>query len=188
MLGAPAPPAAAPFPQLDHEWEPVRQMLAAHGLNGAAPLLAVHPWTSNPVKQWPVERFEALVEAMVSRAYGDVVIIGGPESPRWRMPRAASGRVMDLTGQLTLPQLAALLQRSRLVISNDSGPVHLAAAVGTRTLVLFGAADSSTGPRRWGPWGERHVVIARRTMQAITVDEVLEALDRALSQTVVTSA
>ena len=86
----------------------------------------------------------------------------------------------NVIGRLTLRQLAALLQCARLLVSNDSGPVHLAAAVNTQTLVLFGASEAATGPRRWGPWGEGHVVLWKSSMEEIRVEEVFEALQRLL--------
>ena len=82
----------------------------------------------------------------------------------------------DLVGRLTLRQLAALLQHARLLVSNDSGPVHLAAAMGTPTVVLFGTSDPATGPARWGPWGQGHTVICQPRLEQIDVDEVLQAI------------
>jgi len=78
-------------------------------------------------------------------------------------------------------QLAALLHMAKLLVSNDSGPVHLAAAVNTKTLVLFGTTTPATGPRRWGPWGAGHAVIVKPSMGAILVEDVLKELTRQLT-------
>ena len=107
-----------------------------------------------------------------------VVVIGGAESAgRMQEVRSANRSVVSLAGRLTLVQLAALLQRAQLLVSGDSGPVHLAAAVQTKTVVLFGTTQAATGPRRWGPWGSAgHTVIWKPSMDAITIEEVFDAL------------
>ena len=87
-----------------------------------------------------------------------------------------------MAGRTSLPQLAATLQRAKVLVSNDSGPVHLAAALGTPVVALFGTTDPAAGPRRWGPWGAGHTVIWKETMDAITVAEVLEAVQAQLAR------
>ena len=153
---------------------------------GAAPsdsLVAVHPWTSHPRKQWPVSRYRDLVRILAERLPMRVVVIGGPDE-RSRAQDVLPGGVpvVDLVGRLTLKQLAALLQRARILISNDSGPVHLASAVHTKTVVLFGTSDPGTGPRRWGPWGTEHTIICKPSMEAITVDEVFTTVKQQLNE------
>ena len=170
------------LPHLEREQHEVLQLLEQRGMKRSEPFIAVHPWTSNPLKQWPLDRYQALIRMVVQRLSLPVALIGGPEERQQAEALLSAGVPMaDLVGQLTLRQLAALLQRARLLVSNDSGPVHLAAAVGTPTVVLFGTPDAATGPRRWGPWGEGHVVIWKPSMDAITVGEVFAALQQRLS-------
>ena len=163
--------------KLDNEREQISQLLAGQGIGTGEPIVAVHPWTSNPVKQWPLERFRRVIQESAVRSRAVVLIGGSDEAARAAtvMP-AGANRVINLVGKLPLAQTAALLARSRVLVSNDSGPMHLAAAVGTPTIALFGTADPATGPARWGPWGHGHTVIVRPTMEAITVDNVLAAL------------
>jgi ADP-heptose:LPS heptosyltransferase len=165
------------LPRFEREQGQVGELLAQQGITPSDSFIAIHPWTSNPLKQWPVERYRTLIREAAQRLPVRLVVIGGPQE------RAQVSQVLpdhapaaDLVGRLSLRQLAALLQRCRLLVSNDSGPVHLAAAAGARTLVLFGAASPGTGPQRWGPWGGGHRVIAKRDMESISVDEVLEAM------------
>ena len=82
-------------------------------------------------------------------------------------------------GQTDLPQLIALLGRARLVVSADSGPMHLAAARERPVVALFGPAD----PERTGPWGEGHVVLRapEHAMNQISVAEVERAIRELLS-------
>ena len=110
------------------------------------------------------------------------MVIGGPaERAQAAAAMPESRGAVDLVGRLTLRQTAALLQRARLLISNDSGPVHLAAAVGTPVLALFGTADAPAGPKRWGPWGAGHAVLARPRLHDISVDDVLAEVRRLAS-------
>jgi len=185
LVGALGFPVSIPqwsFPRFEHEEVEVLQLLAQQGIKTSEPLIVVHPWTSNPVKQWPVARFAELIRRVIERLSIRVVVIGGPEERDQAQAVLPAGLpVVNLVGRLTLNQLAALLARARALVSNDSGPVHLAAAVKTNTLVLFGASSPATGPRRWGPWGEGHVVIWKPSMEAIAVEDVFAALKRQLA-------
>lgn len=182
VLGVPTTLQPCPLPRFEPEQTEAMELLERQGLRTSGALIAVHPWSSNPRKQWPIERYEALIRGLVDRHPLSVVVIGGPEEEerarRLVLPR---GRAVGLVGRLSLRRLAGMLQRVRVLVSNDSGPVHVAAAVGTRTVVLFGTSDAAAGPRRWGPWGPGHVVIWKASMEAITVDEVLAAVERQLA-------
>lgn len=181
-LGLPTRIPPWQLPRFEREQAEVFQLLQRQGIKPSHPVMAVHPWTSNPLKRWPGERFAALIRQCVERLGIQVVVIGGPEEvPHAQQVLPLGIPVVDLTGQLTLRQLAVLLQRSRLLVSNDSGPVHLAAAVGVKTVVLFGTQDPATGPGRWGPFGEGHRVIWKPTMEAIGVEEVFDVVEQALS-------
>lgn len=160
----------------------VRQVLAEQGLDASQPFVAIHPWASTPRKQWPADRFRALIRLLNTQFGLPVVLCGGVEERSGVAAMQPEGvRVADLVGRLTLRQLAALLQGARLLVSNDSGPVHVAAAVGTRTVVLFGTSDPATGPGRWGPWGDGHRVIWKPALSEIAVDEVAAAVTAQLS-------
>jgi ADP-heptose:LPS heptosyltransferase len=146
-------------------------------------LVAVHPWTSNPRKQWPMPRFRQLIERLAERSTAVPIVIGGREeqSRVQEVIGTDSGRVVDAVGRLSLPQLAGLLRRVQVLVSNDSGPMHLAAAVGTPVVALFGTAEAGSTPRRWGPWGSQHTVIHQPLVE-ISVDDVLAPVGRYLGQ------
>lgn len=149
------------------------------GLFGHSPdrLVAVHPWTSDARKQWPAERFAELIARVRAGRDARVVLIGGEaERPRARALNLADTGVADLTGCLSLRESAALLRRACVLVSSDSGPAHLATAVGTPVVALFGAESGATGPTRWRPWGPGHTVITKPSMSSITVDEVFNAM------------
>jgi ADP-heptose:LPS heptosyltransferase len=103
---------------------------------------------------------------------------------------------MNLAGKTDLAELGWLFRHAAVVVTNDSGPSHLAAAVGCPLVTLFGRTAPMYGPTRWRPLSERAVVIApsvsrklfegrdahwRRSFAAITVDEVVAAVRKAMS-------
>jgi heptosyltransferase II len=112
---------------------------------GAGPLIGVFPGSNAPSRRWPPQSFAALVARLTARG-ARVVVFGGP-AERDLTAQVAGTHAVDLGGQTDLPLLAAGLQACSMVISNDSGPLHVAAAVGTPTISLWGAGDPQvTGP------------------------------------------
>lgn len=121
------------------------------------PFVVVHPGASVPARTWAPERFSALVGAL-ARAGRAVVVTGGPgEAPltaavagrRHPSERARRG-VVDLGGRSSLPELAAVLAAARAVVTGNTGPGHLAAAVGTPVVSIF---PPTVPAARWRPWG-----------------------------------
>ncbi|MBK7238451.1 MAG: putative lipopolysaccharide heptosyltransferase III [Sterolibacteriaceae bacterium] len=139
----------------------VSGLLHEHGLN-ARGFIQLHPASRWLFKCWPVERNAALLDAL----HGDgwpVVLTAAPDQRERDMVAAiaASSRApaLDLAGQLSLKELAALTARARLFVGVDSAPMHIAAAVGTPVVALFGPSSDSD----WGPWGvEARVVTSTR--------------------------
>ncbi|MBI3011158.1 MAG: glycosyltransferase family 9 protein [Candidatus Omnitrophica bacterium] len=153
------------------------RLIQGRGITLTEPLVAVHPWSSSANKQWAMERFRRLVQQLAQRPDVKVVVIGGQEE-RDRASEVIPGEerelIVNLVGCLSLRELAALLRRVQVLVTNDSGPMHIAAAVGTPVVALFGTGDPGSHPTRWGPWGLRHTVI-HRPLSEIAVDEVLRA-------------
>ncbi|MGH2457449.1 MAG: glycosyltransferase family 9 protein [Chloroflexota bacterium] len=117
------------------------------------PLVALQSGAGAPVKLWPIERLAA-VGTRLQRDFGaTIVALGGP-GERDRVVALVQGigpETIALAGVTSLGELAAVLERCQLALGPDSGPLHLAVAVGTPTIHLFGPAD----PRRFGPYGDR---------------------------------
>jgi ADP-heptose:LPS heptosyltransferase len=102
-----------------------------------------------------------------------VVIIGGKEeSDNGRIFNNLGSRIHNLTAKTDLLQLAAILKNARLVISGDSGPMHLACCLDTPVVAIFRNDLIEKGPKRWGPWGNYHRVIQHPSLSEITVEEV----------------
>ncbi|MBI3318199.1 MAG: glycosyltransferase family 9 protein [Candidatus Omnitrophica bacterium] len=148
-------------------------LLKSKGFSGSRRPVAIHPWTSNPAKGWPVDSFFETANRL-SGAGRPVVILGGRmEVPLMGAFRGRLGRgVVDLVGQVPLEILPALLKQVGLLISNDSGPVHVAASVQTPTIVV---ASKSHAPliARWKPLGAGH-----RFFISPTPEELLLAVSR----------
>ncbi len=125
------------------------------------PVLLISPCSSHPARNWQAERYAAVADAAVERHGLRVVLSGGP-SPLEAQTGAAieaamQQPVLNLIGKDTLPQLAAMLERADLVLSPDSGPVHLANALGTPVIGLH----ASTWSRRSGPYHSLELCVDR---------------------------
>lgn len=138
-----------------HEREKAAAFLA--GVNQAGPLVALHPGGHYfSFKRWPVERFASLADALAARGYG-VVVVGGTEDGALAAALTGATRHAPLSavGRLGIKETAALIAKCSLFIGNDSAPLHLAAAVGTPAIGLFGP----TSPAQFRPFGQGHEVI-----------------------------
>lgn len=125
----------------------LRRRLRRWGLL-AQPFVVLHPGAREASRRWPADRFAQVGAALAARGYRIVLTGTAEERPVTAAVQAAlGGQALDLAGQLGLGDLAALLARSALVVSNDTGPAHLAVALDRPVVVVFGAAD----PRRWAP-------------------------------------
>jgi len=159
------------LPRRENTEQEVDELLKRHGLWASNCLVAFHPWTSNPTKGWPLDSFQGVIRNL--RTHGQpVLVIGGheeqPVMERWRssLPQGT----VDLVGKVPLRALPALLSRCTVLVSNDSGPVHVAAAVGTPTIVVAPKTHAEL-LSRWRPLGKGH-----RILLSPSTDEVTEAL------------
>jgi len=136
----------------------IRTRLGALGLAEGG-FVHLHPASRWRFKCWPAAKTAALVDAL-ARDGERVVLTAAPSEPELELVRAiraaCTTETIDLSGQLTLKQLAALAGRARLFVGVDSAPMHIAAAMGTPVVALFGPS----GELEWGPWRVPHRVIA----------------------------
>jgi ADP-heptose:LPS heptosyltransferase len=143
--------------QADRDW--AAAWLVGQGIDLAHPLVAIHPGAGAAVKQWPPGRWTAVAGRLATELAGQIVLTGSPAERPLTVAVAAgmTGGIFDAAGQTTLGQLAALYERMSLVLGPDCGPLHLAVAVGTPTVHLYGPID----PAKFGPWGDRarHIVL-----------------------------
>ena len=124
----------------------------------AGPLIGIHPGAKDAVRRWPAERFAALADALAMRFGARLVLTGnaGEREITDAIVRATRAPALNLAGGADLGTFAAVIAQLDLLVTNDTGASHLAAATGTRSVVLFGP----TLPKRWAPLDrERHQVV-----------------------------
>jgi heptosyltransferase-2 len=171
------------------------RLLREHGARARRPLVALCPGSTNSrAKRWPVERFAALADMLTEKAGAEVVLVGAGEELEIseEVARRMRARPIMLTGRTDLSQTAALLSAADLLVTNDTGPAHVAAAVGCPVVVIFGPTNPATTrpfsqlaeiirhPPDCAPCMLRDCPIDHRCMTAITTEEVFEQSLRAL--------
>lgn len=150
-VGAQAPSEALEFAVLSPDRASVREKLARRGLAPGSHYFVVHGGASAPSRRYPPERFAQVVQRLTDTA--PVVLTGSPgEQSLVENIHAMSGRMaINLAGELSVGELGALLSEAQVLVSNNSGPVHIAAAVGTPIADLY----ALTNPQH-APWGVEH--------------------------------
>jgi len=165
------------------------------GLLDGRPLIGINPGAAYGLaKCWHPDRFAELGRRLSEKWKATALIFGREEERGMadKILKNLGGGGADFTGKTGLLQLAALLERCRLLVTNDTGTMHVASAVGTPVVAIFGSTD----PVATGPWGDGHVVVKKevscspcfkrvcptdhRCMELITVDEVEEVVDKKL--------
>lgn len=142
--------------------------------------LALGPGANWPPKIWPAERFAALT-GLIQHDFDAVMLLGGPGDRERAATVAAHCALpcLDFSGTTDILEAAALLAQARCFVGNDSGLGHLASAVGTPTLTVFGPGR----PLRYHPWGPRNawLVAEDQNLESLTAHQVADALRTLLS-------
>jgi len=164
----------------------VNSILTSHSVDPTNYAVLV-PGSAHEDKQWPVERFAELAEKISSR-FNLSIIASGVDSEKdtvHRLETLANVPIVNLAGLTNIGQLIALLKAAKVVVSNDTGPGHIAAALGTPIVMMFGR----TNPGRVAPYGRKNAVAAiepyargtdinsadpKHDMKAVTVEHVFE--------------
>jgi len=197
FLGIPSNGREFPIVPSSDDRGHVDSFLASYGIGGRDALVVLAPAARWPTKRWQWEKFAGLANFFNHKPSTYSVLIGDRnDAPLLeRISARMRSSPVIAAGCLTLRQLAHLLARADLFVTNDSGPMHLASAVGAPTLAIFGPTD----PELTGPYGSRHRVVrsslpcvpclSRRCpvglecMHAIGVDEMIEAAEELLATT-----
>jgi heptosyltransferase-2 len=183
--------------RLDSEkW--VKELLRENAIGEDDRLSVIHPGASCPSKIWPNERFAEIADALVERYGFKILVVAGLRDIA--IAQAVIGHMhhpaINLGGRTSVSELASLLKKCSLFISNDSGPVHIASAVGTPVISIFGRNQKGLSPLRWGPLGLRDRVLHKEVgciqclahnckkefacLKAVTAEEVLKVVDEIL--------
>lgn len=169
---------------------------AADLLAGAPrPLVGLHPAATDATKRWAPERFARFATEVQKCHGGTIVIVAGPgeRETAQKVEELTRGRCLNLAGRTSLPVLGAVIVRLSVLVTNDSGPAHIAYALGRPSVTIFGATD----PARWAPSRRPHLVLARpiacrpcgytedcpthrACLRAVSVQDAVEAAEEAM--------
>ena len=167
-------------------------ILQAEGVNSSDRIVVLNPGGNWDPKRWPANRFAELADQLIEK-YNVKILITGAEKDRALADEISQGmtnKPVSICGKTKLRELASILERAKLVISGDSGPMHIAISVGTNVLALFGpTSDNITGPYGKG----NYTVIKKdvgcripcydftckdnRCMKAISVDDIMRIIE-----------
>ncbi|MCX7599599.1 MAG: glycosyltransferase family 9 protein, partial [Armatimonadetes bacterium] len=147
------------------------------------PRLVVNPGSAVASKRWPVEHFAEVARRLAATqlAFSIVVTGGGQDRTAAEViTRAAGEACVNLAGQTNLQQLAAVLAASDAMLTGDTGPMHMMAALGKPVVALFGPSN----PDLTGPWGDQHVVLRAPDgrVSSISPEQAAQAVERVLSR------
>jgi len=171
----------------------IQNKLKEAGLKENERFAVLHPGANEPIRRWPVEHFVSLAKR-IHKDFGWRVVISGSDRdlPLGRKIEEMSAlQIINLCAQTSLKELAALFEKAKLVVCGDTGPMHIASAMGTFVICLFGTASAKiTSPRGKG----KYIIIQKdvdcvipcrkldcadnRCMKAITVEDVIDAVIR----------
>lgn len=170
----------------------VADLLEENGLRQGEGFIVFHPSASCISRIWPQENFAKTADILIERFGMRAVLICNVEHIEIceRVRGLMKNACISLCGKTSLGDLAALFKRSALLISNDSGPVHIASAVGTPVISIFGRKQKGLSPTRWRPLGDKSIVLHKDVgcieclahyckkgflcLKSITVEEVVE--------------
>jgi lipopolysaccharide heptosyltransferase II len=165
-------------------------------INKSSPLIAISPGAKSEIKRWPKGSYTELINLLTEHLNAKVVMIGDKLDSILvkEIITSQEGDIMDLSGRTTLSQLASCLKRCDLLITNDSAPLHIAGAVDTKVLAIFGPTD----PEAYGPTGKEDRILRKRLhcspcgkaqcefehecMRHITADEVFKTAKEMLDK------
>jgi lipopolysaccharide heptosyltransferase II len=196
-LGLTGPPPAPALMISQEARSAADRLLKEAGIDASRPLVCLHPGARWWFKSWPAERFAELADRIQTEMSAQALFLGGNQelSLESRITSGMKTSFRSLIGKTNLRTLAAVLERAALMVSNDNGPMHMAAALRVPVVGLFGPSD----PAVWGPWGEGHRTFYKgldcracfhpdcfrgeqNCMQIITLDEVWQAVRERLQR------
>lgn len=173
-LGIPVREIGFPLPLVPEAEAKAMAVLERHGVTRHERVITLIPATRRSPKQWPPTSFRRLAERLTEDPKARILLLVGPgeEELLQVLTQGLDGRAIPVS-TTSIPESVAFLRRAHLVVGNDTGPLHLAAALGIRTVGLYGP----TRPEVNGPYGP-HVRVVRsptKRIEDITVDTVLQA-------------
>jgi len=190
-LGIPTPEVEYKLPVSDHDRQKMENLLQRYGTVNPARFVVVNPVAKWESKLWSNRKFSQLADRIITKYDAGVIFTGSLEDRRTihKIKAGMRAPAINLAGETTLKMLAALYAKADVVISTDTGPMHLAVSVGTPVVALFGP----TASWRTGPYGSSHQVVTAGQkcapcfkrhcptidcMALISVDQVFDAVSK----------
>jgi len=186
-----------PIKAESEEW--AEDFIRSEGMDKDDKVLIINPSASCPSKVWPYKRFAEAADKLAEKYGFKILIVSGPKDLALveNVIKSMKSPALSLAGKISLSQLASILKRASLFISNDSGPVHICSAVGTPVISIFGRRQKGLSPKRWGPVGEKDKVLHKdigcveclahncrkefTCLKAITVNDILSCAESILN-------
>lgn len=190
-LGITTPEVEYKLPVFDGDRQKAQALLRRYGLQNNHRIVAINPVAKWETKLWSDQKFARLADSLIAQYTCEIIFTGSSsDSPKIDdIISNMKSRAVNLAGETTLKILAVIYANAKMVVSTDTGPMHLAAAVGTPVVALFGP----TAPWRTGPYGPGHQVVrvdlecipcfkrqceTTACMHHISVSQVLEAASK----------
>jgi len=194
-LGIPTPEVEYKLPVFDDDRQKVDDLIRRYEFENPQRIVAINPVAKWETKLWSNQKFAQLADSLIEQ-YSCGIVFTGSLNDRSAIDNIISkmkGRAVNLAGETTLKVLAALYSKVQMVVSTDTGPMHMAAAVGAPVVALFGP----TAPWRTGPYGAGHHIVRAELecapcfkrqcettdcMHQISVAQVLEAASKVIGR------
>ena len=159
------------------------------------PLIAINPGASSMSKRWLPENFAKVADALAGSLKARIFLVSDKANAEFaeKVSKNMKYEPINLAGKTSVGELVALISKCSIFISNDSGPVHIACAVETPVVSIFGRNNPGLSAKRWGPTGEKSIFLHKdvgcseclaescqknfKCLEAITPDEVLSAVE-----------
>ncbi|MFH1190663.1 MAG: lipopolysaccharide heptosyltransferase II [Candidatus Omnitrophota bacterium] len=148
-----------PIKQASEKW--VEVLFNQEQIQDSDKLLAIHPAASCHSRIWPGERYAEVADKLAGRYGFKVIIVSGPKDIQkaQMVIKNMRTKALNLAGKTSISQLASILRRCQLFISTDSGPMHVASALGVPVIAIFGRSQAGLSPQRWGPLGAKNRIL-----------------------------
>ena len=162
LLGAVSQGTHLEFPVSSDDRRELERLTEGAYVGWPRPVVTINPGARSPARRWPVGHFAEVAAQLWRSGVGTLVLVGGPREEHLAAEVAVQAGVptINLAGKTSLGGLAALLEHADLLVSNDTGTAHLAVAVGTKSITIFGPADI----RRWAPLDQTLHRVVRRSV------------------------
>ncbi|MCX5782177.1 MAG: lipopolysaccharide heptosyltransferase II [Elusimicrobia bacterium] len=177
----------------------IQNIFAVNKITSEKPIIAIHPGGGWISRRWFPERYSELINRLINELNAQVIMVGGKEGGAGEkglneeIISNVKGKVLDLTDQLNLKELAALLSKVNIFVANEAGPMHIANALNMPSIAILGP----TNAKRTGPFGNKTIVIQhkvecqpcrkrncknKKCMELISIEEVFQAIKQQLNK------